>query len=169
MNHEPSSDGTLSTPLSGATADRRFSPGKGRVLLSLLSLLLLLPTVSSPAEPYALDWWTSAAGCGTSGGGTYALSGMIGQTDCTVMSGGGYCVDGGFWPGLTIPSNTDVPTLAIQIVNDHARISWSPATPGFTLEQTEDLSAPNWIPAPAGNPVIVPMSAKTQFFRLRSP
>ncbi|HYF15167.1 MAG TPA: hypothetical protein VD971_08875 [Phycisphaerales bacterium] len=52
------------------------------------------------AQPYAIDWYTIDGGGGTSSGGTFTLSGTIGQHDAgTVMTGGSFTLTGGFWVG----------------------------------------------------------------------
>lgn len=135
----------------------------------VLSLALLLATPIVFGQPYAVDWSTTDAGGGTSGGGDYTLSGTIGQADTAVMRGDSYVLEGGFWPGVIVPSTTEAPTLVLQFTGDRVWVSWSPATPGFRLEQTTDLLAPDWSVAPAGNPVALPLSTHAQFYRLRLP
>jgi len=152
--------------LSVTRAGRLFPPVQGCILLTLF---LLLPASSITAGIYAVDWCTTDAGCGTCSGGDYALSGTIGQTDTTVISGDRYRVEGGFWPGLIFSSPAELPTLVLQLRDNPLWISWSPTTPGFILEQTGDLSSPKWVTAPGGNPAIVPLSANVQFYRLRKP
>ena len=52
------------------------------------------------AADYDLSWFTVDGGGGTSSGGTYELTGTIGQADATAASaitGGGYALTGGFW------------------------------------------------------------------------
>jgi len=58
------------------------------------------------AQPYAIDWHTTDAGGGNSGGRNYILWGAAGQPDAGLASpaiGGSYELAGGFWafPGLT--------------------------------------------------------------------
>jgi len=137
--------------------------------LILTTLFLLLPANPLTAASYALDWCTLDGGGGISCGGDYALSGTIGQTDIAVISGDRYLLEGGFWPGLIFSSPAELPTLVLQLRDNHLWISWSPTTPGFILEQTGDLSSPKWVTAPGGNPAIVPLSANVQFYRLRKP
>lgn len=152
--------------LSATRAGGRLRLVQGLILLRLFQLL---SSSSLTAGPYALDWCTTDAGGGTSSGGDYALSGTIGQTDTAVISGDRYRVEGGFWPGLILPATAELPTLVLQIRDNQLWVSWSPATAGFILEQTGDLSAQTWITAPAGNPAICPMAASAQFYRLRKP
>src|ERR1043165_8161890 len=48
----------------------------------------------------AVNWYTIDGGGGTSSGGTFVVSGTIGQPDAGAMSGGIFVVQGGFWAGL---------------------------------------------------------------------
>jgi len=47
-------------------------------------------------------------------------------------------------------------------------LSWTPPTPGFTLQFTDSLSPTNWINAPSGtnNPATVPATLPARFYRL---
>ena len=60
------------------------------------------PVFAAPAlaDP-TINWWTIDAGGGTSTGGSFTLSGTIGQFDAsTAMAGGSFRLVGGFWGGL---------------------------------------------------------------------
>ena len=130
---------------------------------------LVLVTNAARAQ-YSIDWFTIDGGGGTSGGGAYTLNGTIGQTDAGTLSGGGYTLEGGFWPGLIVPSTGETPTLFIQHSGVHVIISWSPATSGFSLEQTDSLSSTSWLPGPLGNPSApIPVGSGTRFYRLKKP
>ena len=49
---------------------------------------------------YAIDWFTiDGGGALNSSGGTYALSGTIGQHDAGAAESGTFDLGGGFWPG----------------------------------------------------------------------
>jgi hypothetical protein len=50
-------------------------------------------------------------------------------------------------------------------------ISWTPNTPGFALQETAVLSPATWTNSPSGtnNPVNVPVTASTKFYRLSKP
>jgi len=52
-----------------------------------------------------------------------------------------------------------------------ALISWTPNTPGFVLQETLSLSAANWTNSSSGatNPVVVPATLPTKFYRLAKP
>jgi hypothetical protein len=135
-----------------------------------LAGLLLLPTFC-PAQSYLMDWFTIDGGGGTSAGGQYTLSGTIGQPDAGTLTGGSFTLRGGFWSGVVVSETaTGTPTLVIQLSGANVVISWSPATPGFQLEQSDDLSSSSWSAAPAGNPTApIPTSNGTKFYRLKKP
>lgn len=135
---------------------------------SLFFALFLLPACAR--AQYAIDWFTIDGGGGTSSGGSYSLSGTIGQPDAGTLSGGSYTLEGGFWPGLVVPSTGESPTLFIQFAGADVVISWAPATPGFMLEQTDSLGSPSWSSGPAGNPTApIAPSSTARFYRLRKP
>jgi hypothetical protein len=140
-------------------------------ILTVVCVILLLPSFNLFAQNYSVDWFKIAGGGGTSTGGVYSVSGTIGQPDAAAtMTGGNYSLTGGFWPGITVPSSTGGPTLFIQFSGGNVIISWSPATPGFVLEETTNLVSPLWGPAPTGNPTApIGASGLAKFYRLRKP
>lgn len=66
-------------------------------------------------------------------------------------------------------SSPGTPTLSIQPGSGSITITWSPATAGFALEQSDTLSPALWSSGPAGNPVTIPISGGTRFYRLKKP
>jgi hypothetical protein len=137
--------------------------------LRRVAVVLGLTLFASAARgQYAVEWYTSDGGGGTSAGGNYALSGTIGQPAVGSLTGGNFALEGGFWPGLTV-AIPDGPVLRIELVGGTARVSWSPAAPGFALEMTNDLADAPWAAAPAGNPVTIATSGSALFYRLRKP
>jgi hypothetical protein len=65
--------------------------------LVLVSALSLWVSVASAQGGYDLSWWTVDGGGGTASGGSYTLTGTIGQPDAGVLTGGDYTFGGGFW------------------------------------------------------------------------
>jgi len=64
------------------------------------------------------------------------------------------------------------PTLAIFPSGvSQVTLSWTPATPGFSLQETLSMSPVNWSNSPSGptNPITIPASGQTRFFRLFKP
>jgi hypothetical protein len=121
------------------------------------------------AQTYTIDWFTADGGGGTSRGGVYSLTGTIGQPDASTLSGGQFTLQGGFWPGIVVPSQGQTPTLFIQLSGGNVSISWSPPVAGFVLEQTDGLEEQSWLAAPSGNPVSIPAAGSARFYRLRKP
>ncbi len=140
--------------------------------LSLLSAILLLG-ISVTVAQYAINWHTIDGGGGTSTGGVYSVSGTIGQPDASpTMTNGQYAITGGFWALPTAIQTPGAPTLTIVPAGPgQAQISWSPATPGFVLQETWSLAPANWTNSTSGaaNPVIVPANTPTKFYRLHKP
>jgi len=150
--------------------------GAGRGLLTL-SLCLCVSVAmlggSSALAQYAIDWSTIDGGGGTSTNGQYSVSGTIGQPDAgPTMTNGQYSVTGGFWSLPTAVQTEGAPTLTITPATPgHATISWTPDTPGFVLQESWSLSPANWTNSPSGatNPIVVPATVPTTFYRLFKP
>ena len=142
----------------------------------LVGLGLYAGVLSPPvllAQPYSIDWFTIDGGGGTSTGGVYLVSGTIGQPDAGgPMTGGNFSLTGGFWALPTAVQETNAPTLTIvPATPGNATISWTPNTPGFVLQETLVLSPANWTNSPSGatNPVVVPATLPTKFYRVCKP
>jgi len=120
---------------------------------------------------YAIDWSTIDGGGGTSTGGVYSVSGTIGQPDAGgPMTNGQYAVTGGFWALPQAVQTEGAPTLVIvPAAPGSATISWTPATPGFALQENLNLATTNWVNSPSGttNPIVVPATAPAKFYRLQ--
>ena len=70
------------------------------LLLAILLSLLASVALAQTGGGYDLTWSTVDGGGATwSEGGGYSLGGTVGQPDAGVLSGGGYTLAGGFWPG----------------------------------------------------------------------
>jgi hypothetical protein len=142
-------------------------------LLAVTTLLLGCTVFSLNAQTYSIDWHTIDGGGGTSTGGVYAVSGTIGQPDAgPTMTNGQYAVTGGFWALPTVVQVTGAPTL--QIAPDapgQAKISWSPAYTNWVLQESVSLSPANWTNSISGitNPIVVPATLPTKFYRLFKP
>jgi hypothetical protein len=139
----------------------------------LAIVLMTLGASALPAQSYTIDWFTIDGGGGTSTGGVYSVSGTIGQPDAGgPMTNGQYSVTGGFWALPTAIQVIGAPTLAIAPAGvGQATISWTPATPGFVLQETLSLSPTNWVNSVSGatNPIVVPATLPTKFYRLFKP
>jgi len=75
---------------------------KSAVLLTLVIVVLLIVSAvhAQTGGGYDLTWWTVDGGGGKASGGGYVLLGTTGQPDAgSVLTGSGYELVGGFWPG----------------------------------------------------------------------
>jgi hypothetical protein len=125
---------------------------RARVLLVVCLLALAVPVVALRAQPYDLSWWTVDNGGGTSSGGTYLLSGTMGQPDAGHMQGGRYTLDGGFWVfGAAIP-----PILYIHFTPPStALLYWTTNDPGWILETKTVLNTVGgWTPVSTNGTVV---------------
>jgi hypothetical protein len=125
------------------------------------------------AQTYSMDWFKIAGGGGTSTGGVYSVSGTLGQPDAGgPLTNGPYSLTGGFWALPILVQVTNAPTLSIVAATPgNATISWSPATPGFVLQETWSLSPANWTNLISGatNPITVPATLPAKFYRVSKP
>jgi hypothetical protein len=148
---------------------RRYT-GLATFALWLLTSVLCL---RAHAQSYSIDWFTIDGGGGTSTGGVYSVSGTIGQPDAGApMTNGQYSVTGGFWALPTAVQSSGSPTLTIlPATPGNATISWTPPTPGFVLQETWVLSPANWTNSLSGatNPIVVPATLPSKFYRLFKP
>ena len=139
--------------------------------MKIALLAFLTGALSASAQTYSIDWFTIDGGGGTSTGGVYSLSGTIGQPDAGgPMTGGTYSLVGGFWALPFAVQSPDAPLLSIVPVGaGQARISWTPNTSGFVLQETTNLSTGPWVNSASGssNPVIVPATLPIKSYRLR--
>ena len=56
----------------------------------------LHPHAAAPDGGFAIPWWTADSGTCSSSGGSFRLSGTVGQPDAGAASGGSYNLHGGF-------------------------------------------------------------------------
>ena len=116
------------------------------VMRTLGLIILALAVLSARAQSYSVDWHKIAGGGGTSTGGTYQVSGTIGQHDASgAMTGGSYSVTGGFWSIISVVQMPGVPNLII-VPNGpgSVKILW-PNTGSYTLQQNSNLTTTNWV------------------------
>ena len=136
---------------------------------------LLLP-VAGFAQQYSIDWYKIAGGGGTSTGGTYQVSGTIGQPDAGgPMTGGNYSLTGGFWSLISVAQTPGAPTLYISHSGNSVTIYWQ-AISGWSLQQNSSLTSPaNWTAsgglttANGTNYLNLVSPAGNLFFRLSKP
>ncbi len=141
----------------------------GRLFFCFLLSAFFFPALAQ----YSIDWSTIDVGGGASTSGVYTVTGTIGQPDAGApMTNGQYSVTGGFWALPLAVQTPEAPTLTIAPgAPGFALISWTPNTPGFVLQETPSLAPTNWVSSPSGpaNPVVVPATLPTKFYRLHKP
>jgi len=135
---------------------------------------LLFALCFSSAAQYSLPWHTIDGGGGTSTGGVYRVSGTIGQPDAGgPLTNGQFSVTGGFWALPQAVQTEGAPTLTIAPASPgFALISWTPATgTNWVLQERLSLTVGAWTNSPSGwtNPVTVPATLPTRFYRLFKP
>ncbi len=107
----------------------------------LMTLALTAFVSRAQAQTYSIDWYKIAGGGGTSTGGTYQVSGTIGQPDASsAMTGGNYSLTGGFWSLIAVMQTAGLPNLTLTFVGPHnVMVSW-PNTASCTLQTNNDLN-----------------------------
>lgn len=143
---------------------------------TLLFLGLVLPLAVN-AQNYSIDVFTIDGGGGTSAGGTYAVSGTIGQPDAGAMSGGNFSLLGGFWGGVTASPVQPVPGIFIQGSGGTIILRWPNPSTGYVLQQTASMDGfgawmgvtqPPVINGPYKEVTLTP-TGRFCMFRLRKP
>lgn len=131
------------------------------------------------AQNFSIDWFTIDGGSGTSAGGTYSLSGTIGQPDAGVMSGGNYSLVGGFWGVVAAIQTPGAPLLSIERIGSSVRVFWPLPATGFVLDETATLNGSPTIPwmqtaflyqtNATHISVTIPAPTGNRYYRLRKP
>lgn len=141
----------------------------------ILIFSLLFPAVGF-AQQYSIDWYKVSGGGGTSTGGTYAVSGTIGQPDAGgPMTGGTYSVTGGFWALISAVQTPGAPTLYISRSGNTVTVYWQ-AVSGWSLQQNGNLATPggwsvnsSWTTSNGTNYLNITPPGGNLFFRLSNP
>jgi hypothetical protein len=144
--------------------------------LVLAALFLGVCALSARAQNYSIDWYKIAGGGGTSTGGTYSVSGTIGQPDASgAMTGGNYSLTGGFWALISVVQTAGAPTLYISHSGNTVTVYWQ-AVSGWSLHQNGNLATPaswslnsSWTTSNGTNYLNVANPAGNLFFRLQNP
>jgi hypothetical protein len=144
----------------------------------LFLLLGLLIPGTGFTQSYSIDWYKIAGGGGTSTGGTYQVSGTIGQHDAGgPMTGGNYSLTGGFWSLISVVQTAGLPNLIIVPNGSNSvKILW-PDTGSYTLQQNSNLVATaGWTTsgysittANGTNSITITPPTGNLFFRLKQP
>ena len=136
---------------------------------------LLLPAVGF-AQQYSIDWYKIAGGGGTSTGGTFTVSGTIGQPDAGgPMTGGNYSLTGGFWSLISVAQTPGAPTLYISHAGNTVTVYWQDVS-GWSLQQNNSLTTPagwsvnsSWTTTSGTNHLTITPPTGNLFFRLSKP
>jgi hypothetical protein len=152
---------------------------KNHVTRFFVFSLLVFTAAALRAQNYSVDWYKISGGGGTSSGGTYQVSGTIGQPDASAsgaLNGGNFSLTGGFW-SLQALQTPGAPLLSIQITSTTtAVVSWPSPSTGFNLQVNTNLPTTNWT-APietvqdngTNKFIIVNPLAGNCFYRLKNP
>jgi hypothetical protein len=149
-----------------------------RALPVLVALFFVVGSVLH-AQSYSINWFKIAGGGGTSAGGTYQVSGTIGQHDAGgPMTGGNYSLTGGFWSVITVVQTPGAPRLTITFNSQlpTVTVSWPSSATNYVLQQNSDLNTANWINTGllittngTTESITISPSTGNLFFRLNSP
>ena len=144
--------------------------------LKIILPVMALTIWTARAQTYSIDWFKIAGGGGTSTGGTFTVSGTIGQHDAGgPMTGGNYSLTGGFWSLISVVQTAGAPTLTITHSGNTVKILWPYPSTGWTLQQDSDLTTVNWSPSGGisndgtNNFITITSPAGNLFFRLSHP
>jgi hypothetical protein len=171
------------TPCAPVVADSHHEQTAHRGLSRPASIILLLACfillhssfcLRALGQSYSVDWYKIAGGGGTSTGGTYQVSGTIGQPDASgSMTGGSYSLTGGFWSLINVVQTTGAPALSITHAGNRVIVSW-PDTGSYTLQQNSNLAGGSWtssvytITTTNGtSSITIPSPVGNLFFRLK--
>ena len=128
------------------------------------------------AQSYSIDWYKIAGGGGTSTGGTYVVSGTIGQHDAGgPMTGGNYSLTGGFWALISVVQTPGAPPLYISHSGSTVTVFWQDVS-GWSLQQNNNLAVPagwsinsSWTTSNGTNSLSITPPTGNLFFRLKQP
>jgi len=120
----------------------------GSFALPLLVALSFVVVSALYAQSYSINWFKVAGGGGTSAGGTYQVSGTIGQHDAGgPMTNGQYSLTGGFWAIIAVVQTPGAPLLTISFNSQPSivTVSWPSSATNYVLQQNSNLNTANWI------------------------
>ena len=146
---------------------------KTGVKIVLMALAFTALTARAQTN-YTIDWYTIDGGGGTSTGGTYQVSGTIGQPDASgTMTGGNYSLTGGFWSLIAAVQTSGAPTLFISHSGNTVTVYWQDVS-GWSLQQNSNLNSSGgwsassgWTPSNGTNYLNITPPTGNWFFRLK--
>lgn len=141
-----------------------------------ISIILTLWTGCAHAQSYSITSGKISSGGGTSSGGSYSVTGAIGQPEAHAAStGGSYSLSGGFFSQYIALQQAGAPRLAIRKVGGNVDVVWGSNVPGWVLQvNASDLSSGGWADV-VGSPTVsgsepyhqFPAGSGRIFYRLR--
>lgn len=145
-------------------------------------VLLLCAAATVHGQAFSLDWRTIGGGGGISTGGTFAVSGTIGQPVTGVSQGGTFTLTSGFWSQVNAVQTAGAPLLSIALNPELStvNVSWPRPATGFLLEHVLAIDASpvtGWTLVPPATYqtnatdifITIPSPAGNNFYRLRKP
>lgn len=144
----------------------------------ILACALFAAGSTMRAEDYAMNWHVLPGGGGYSSGGTYALTGSIGQAAAGGnLTGGNYTLAGGFWGYISVVQTPGAPFLTVSQSNGQLTISWPTPVSTWLLQTNSNLTDANgWAESSYAistnngvSTIIVPLQSGNLFFRLKQP
>lgn len=145
-----------------------------KIPIQFAQLAFFGAAISINAQSYSLNWYKIAGGGGASAGGTYQLSGTIGQPDASgAMTSGSYSLTGGFWSLISVVQTPGMPPLYISSSANPVVVYWN-NVPGCTLQESGNCAGSSgWATCPYSpttsngtNYVNLPCTGGSMFFRL---
>ena len=117
-----------------------------KIVLFAGALLLLAASAVHAQTNFTIDWYSVDGGGGSSTGGTFTVTGTIGQPDAGKISGGGFGIDSGFWAIIAAVQTPGAPLLTIaRTITNTVAISWPSPSTGYVLQQnTNSIASINW-------------------------
>ena len=144
-----------------------------KIILMTLALTAIVSWARAQTN-YTIDWYTIDGGGGTSTGGTYQVSGTIGQPDASgAMTGGNYSLTGGFWSLIAAVQTGGAPTLYITSSGNTVTVYWQDVS-GWSLQQNSNLNSlggwsvnSSWTTSNGTNYLYITPPVGNLFFRLK--
>lgn len=163
-----------------AAAAAATGPALRSAWFKIWTTLILWPAFlagAGAAQNFAVDWHQIAGGGGTVIQSPYAVSGTGGQPASSLLAGGTYTIQGGFWAFAAGLPAAGAPILTIQSTPAGAVVlSWPAASIGFILQGSARLAPPEWtvvaaLPSTDGlsRTAVSSPGSGLHFFRLMKP
>ncbi len=116
--------------------------------VGLALLILAAGALAQTGGNFDLSWSTVDGGGGASSGGSFSREGTIGQPDAGTLTGGGFTLQGGFWPAAdSTPTPTATSTPTATLTPTATAMPTRTSTPPATATST---------PTAAGTPTATP-------------